>query len=181
MYLQCSRDLNQNSTILSGFAIIAPVVKVTNQIKFTSSQPTKTAVFLETRTEVQSNEIPSMDLFCKSTVPYQYLQCNSYHLSNVSTSLPKSQFMRIKRICSYLKNYDKHAAQFTEHFCRRGYSESILLVIGENVGNMSRKELPTYRKKPNRVTQWAEGSNRPPLYLIPLLHPPTFEILLLAQ
>ena len=56
--------------------------------------------------EVQSNNTPSTDLFCKLTASFQYLQRNSYHPAPVTTSLPKCQFTRIRRICSYIKNYD---------------------------------------------------------------------------
>ena len=48
--------------------------------------------------------------------------------------------MRIRRICNYIKNYDKH-------FCRRGYREAKLKTICENVRKMSREELVTYKKK----------------------------------
>ena len=37
-----------------------------SESKFTSSQPSKTAVFLGTKTEVQSDGTLSTDLFCKS-------------------------------------------------------------------------------------------------------------------
>ena len=93
---------------------------------------------------------PYLDLFCKSTASFQYLQCNSYH----PTSLPKFQFMRIRWICGYIKNYDKYATQFIKHFSKRGYSEAKLKTICENVQKMSWEELqPTEKKiKSNRVT-----------------------------
>ena len=125
-----------------------------SKTKFTTSRALKAAVFLDTKIEVQSNGTLSMGLFCKSTASFQYLLRNSFHPAHVTTSLPKSQFMRIRRICSYIKNYDKHATQFIKHFCGRSYSEAKLKAICENVQKMSREELPTYRKKDksNRVT-----------------------------
>ena len=62
--------------------------------------------------------------------------------------------MIIKWMCSYIKNYDKHAAQFIQHFCRRGYSEAKLKTIFENVRKMSQEKLLTYKTKDksNRVT-----------------------------
>ena len=94
-----------------------------SKIKFTSSRPSKAAVFLDTKIEVQSNRILSTDLFCKSTASFQYLKCNSYHPAHMITSLPKSQLMRMRWICSYIKNYDKHAAEFMKHFCRREWGQ----------------------------------------------------------
>ena len=64
-----------------------------SKIKFTSSRPSKTAVFLDTKIEVQSNgtlSTISTDLFCKSTASFQYLQRNYYLPAHVTTSLPKS-------------------------------------------------------------------------------------------
>ena len=62
--------------------------------------------------------------------------------------------MRIRLICSYIKNSDKHATQFIKHFHRKGYFEAKLKVICENMQKMSREELLTYRGKykSNRVT-----------------------------
>ena len=74
-------------------------------IKFTSSRPSKAAAFLDNKIEVQSNRTLSTDLFCKSTASFQYLQCNSYHQAHVTTSLAKSQFMRIRWLCSYILGY----------------------------------------------------------------------------
>ena len=122
-----------------------------SKIKFTSSRPSNAEFFLDTKIEVSSNRTLSTDLYCKSTASFQYLQCNSYHPTHVTTSLPKSQFMRIRQICSYIKNYDKHATQFIKHFCRKGYSEAILKAM---CGKCQGGGLQTYRKKDksNRVT-----------------------------
>ena len=65
----------------------------------------------------------------------------SYCRNHLFTSLPKSWFMRVRRICNYLNNSDKHTAQFVKHFCRRSYSETKLQAICENVHNMLSEEL----------------------------------------
>ena len=131
-----------------------PLVKVTNQrSNLLHLNHQKLQFFLDTKIEVQSNRPLSMGLFCKSTASFQYLQHDSYHPAHVTTSLPKSWFVRIRRICSYIKNY-KHATQFIKHSCRRGYSEAKFKAICENVQKMSSEELINYRKKDksNRVT-----------------------------
>ena len=95
---------------------------------------------------------PCLQIFCKSAASFQYLRCN-YHPVYVTTSLPKSQFMRIRQICSFIKNYDKYATEFIKHFWRRSYDEGKLKAICDNGHKMSREELLTYRKKDqsNRV------------------------------
>lgn len=74
----------------------------------------------------------------------------------MSTSLSKSQFLRIRRVYSSdLKNCDKHAALFIRHFCKRGYSECKLKLICENVRNKDvKKGTPNLQKgsRSNRVT-----------------------------
>ena len=80
-----------------------------SKMEFTSSRPLKAKI------EVHSNRTLSADLFCELTTSFQYLQHNSYHPAHMTTSLPKSQFMRIRQICSYIKNYDKHTKQFINY------------------------------------------------------------------
>ena len=63
MHLQSGWDQDQNSTILSSFAIIMLVVKVTSTNKMYS--------FLNTKIELQSNGTLSTDLFCKSIASFQ--------------------------------------------------------------------------------------------------------------
>ena len=58
------------------------------------------------------------------------------------------------QISSCIKNCGKHATQFINNFCRRGYSEAKLKAICEILQKMSKEQLLIYRKKDksDRVT-----------------------------
>ena len=75
-----------------------------SKIKFTLSQASKAAVFVDTKIEVQSDAIYVQTFF----VNQQHLS-NIYNIILYITSFPKSQFMRIRQICSYIKIDNKHA------------------------------------------------------------------------
>ena len=61
-----------------------------SHIRFTSSGPSKSTVFLDTMVSINSDGTLSTDLYSKPTASYQYLHHNSYHNPTVTTSLPKS-------------------------------------------------------------------------------------------
>jgi hypothetical protein len=53
---------------------------------------------------------------------------------------PLSQFLRIRRICTDIKDYDKHSAMLGQHFLRRGYP---LYLIENAVIKVRRLDRPT--------------------------------------
>ena len=128
-----------------------------SRIQFTSSPPSKSAVFLDTIVSVNGNRTLSTNLYTKPTASHQYLHRNSYHVNHVTNSLPKSQFMRIRRICSSILDYDYHANRFIEHFVKRNYYRKHLTRTMQEVREMNRDELLTYKKRD------ASTNNRIPL------------------
>jgi hypothetical protein len=78
-------------------------------IKFTCSPPSNTVNFLDTTVTLNPDGTLSTTLYSKPTASHQYLHQKSYHPGNVIRSLPKSQFMRIRRICSSIHEYKIHA------------------------------------------------------------------------
>ena len=128
--------------------------KYKSNIRFTSSPPSKTADFLDTTVTVNVDGSLSTSLYTKPTASYQYLHRNSYHNKHVTNSLPKSQFMRIRRICSHLADFDQHSKRFIEHFVKRSYPRKQLLDTVKEVRCMNREDLLSYKKKdssPDRV------------------------------
>lgn len=121
--------------------------KLKSNIRFTSSPPSKSAEFLDTRVLVNDDGTLSTDLYTKPTASHQYLHRNSYHTKHVTSSLPKSQFMRIRRICSRVSDYDRHANAFMEYFMKRNYHKKQLTRMIQEVRQMKREELLTYKKR----------------------------------
>jgi len=97
-----------------------------HSIKFTSEISDAQINFLDTTVKLDANNKLYTDLFCKSTDSHNYLRFDSAHPSHCKNSLPHSQFMRVRRICSRLEDYDRNAIMLGKHFLRRGYpSEKI--------------------------------------------------------
>ncbi len=130
-----------------------------SNIRFTASPPSKTADFLDTTVSVNPDGSLSTNLFCKPTASYQYLHNSSYHPKHVTNSLPKSQLMRIRRICSNLSDYETHAKRFVDHFIKRNYHHKPLTRMVQEVKTMNREELLQYKKRDS------SANNRIPLVL----------------
>ena len=84
------------------------------------------------------------DLFIKDTAAFDYLHRSSYHPQHTIKAIPKSQFIRIRRICSKLEDYHMHAENFIKHFARRGYNITSLRKTAITVGHTPRDTLLQY-------------------------------------
>ena len=94
-------------------------------IKFTMEKSKKSVNFLDTIVKIVDNKIET-DLYCKPTDAHNYLLYTSAHPKKCKDSIPYSQFLRIRRICSQIADYDKHIIEFCQHFQRRGYPTPLL-------------------------------------------------------
>ena len=69
--------------------------------------------------------------------------------------MPKSQFIRIRRICTKLSTYWKTINQYANHFEKRGYKLNRLKALAEEISKRERSQLlkpPAQTKQPdNRV------------------------------
>ena len=110
-------------------------------IRFKYSPPSKSVNFLDMTITLQPDGTLSTSLYSKPTAAHQYLHNKSYHVSHVTNSLPKSQFMRIRRICTFDGDFDHHSKQFVDFFVKRGYKESQVRKTREEVRGMDREEL----------------------------------------
>ena len=73
--------------------------KMKSTINFTFSYSKQEAIFFDTKVSFQHNILASQ-LYSKPTSAHQYLQRNSFHPPSLLKSIPKSQFIRIRRICT---------------------------------------------------------------------------------
>ena len=86
-------------------------------IKFTADWSSETVSFLDTLVNTQL----TTDLHCKPTDTHQYLHWNSCHPQHCKVSIPYSQALRIRRICSQEVDFKRHAEELKGHLNRRGY------------------------------------------------------------
>ena len=71
--------------------------KTKSTINFTFNYSKQEVIFLDTKVSFQHNVLVSQ-LYSKLTSAHQYLQRDSFHPPSLLKSIPKSQFLRIRRI-----------------------------------------------------------------------------------
>ena len=79
-----------------------------SSIKFTYTYSEKEVNFLDTKVEIEDNGSLSTNLYCKPSSAHQYLNKQSSHPPHTIKSIPKSQFIRIRRICSFIDDYNEN-------------------------------------------------------------------------
>ena len=129
--------------------------KMKSNIRFTYSYSTNSVNFLDITVSISANGDLSTELYAKPTASHQYLHQSSYHDSNLIKALPKSQFIRIRRICSTLRLYWKHAELFIKFFAKRGYNGARLRQVAEEISRSDRSQFLTKSKR--------DSNNRVPL------------------
>lgn len=116
-------------------------------IKFTMESSVESIHFLDTCISLSDNKLSS-SLYVKPTDKNSFLHAKSYHTLSLKKSLPYSQFLRIKRICSSPTDFEKEAQKLSDQFIARGYPVSWLNTALSRA--RSNVELPGPRpKKPH--------------------------------
>jgi hypothetical protein len=112
-----------------------------HSIKFTSEVSQTNLSFLDTMVHIDHQGQLFTDLYCKPTDAHNYLLYHSAHPSHLTKSLPYSQLLRVRRICSRIEDYDKNASMIGQHFLRRGYPEELIVSEIIRARRFDRKEL----------------------------------------
>jgi hypothetical protein len=86
-------------------------------------------------------------LFIKSTNTFSYLLNGSNHPEYIYDNIPKSIFIRIRRICSSFLDYLYFSTLITKQLVLRGYSFNTLRKISNTVGKIERNSLIPYKSK----------------------------------
>ena len=115
-------------------------------IKFTYEISDSKMSFLDTTSTI-SDGIISTDLFCKPTDKHQYLSPSSCHPKHCTRSIPYSQALRIRRICSSDDTAAKRLGELRQHLTARGYKKSDIDKGFERASRPSRETLLQYKKK----------------------------------
>jgi hypothetical protein len=95
-------------------------------IKFTSESSTSKVNFLDTTVTIEANGTLYTNLYTKPTDSHNYLRYDSAHPHHCKTSLPTSQFLRLRRICTKIEDFDTNAVSLAGHFLRRGYPQHLI-------------------------------------------------------
>ena len=68
----------------------------------------------------------STNLYVKSTDRHQYLHYTSSHPEHTKKSVVYSQALRLSRICSEEKDFEKHICEMKSWFSQRGYPQKLI-------------------------------------------------------
>ena len=93
------------------------------------------------------------DLFVKPTNTFQYLHNSSNHPKHIFLNIPKSLFIRIKRICSEKIDFLYHSRNLIVQLLKRGYDYDFLLRIFNVVNKLNRNDLLGYKDKFTKKSQ----------------------------
>jgi hypothetical protein len=111
-----------------------------DSIKFTAEYSKFAVNFLDMKVKLQDNMIIT-DLYTKPTDSHSYLLYDSAHPQRCKDSIPYSQFLRVKRICSLESDFKEHILKFTSFFMCRGYPMKLLQEAATRVMSLDRNEL----------------------------------------
>ena len=81
--------------------------------------------FLDTVIKKEGRRLKT-DLYTKPTDSHSYLRFESAHPRNCKISIPYSQFLRVRRICTDIEDFDTHAKVLASHIVNRGYPVNLV-------------------------------------------------------
>ena len=122
-------------------------------IKFTSEWSKQKVHFLDTTVRKTCTNKLETDLYQKPTDRNNYLHYTSAHPVKSKDSIPYSQFLTIKRICTNDEDSERHIKRNTTNFMERGYPEKILEKASNKAKEHDRNSLLQKRKRNKNASE----------------------------
>ena len=94
-------------------------------LKFTHEFSEKSVTFLDLKVNLSNGSITT-DLHIKPTEKHHYLHFSSSHPDHTKRSIIYSQALRISRICTFEKDFNRHATEMKSWFRNRGYPDWLI-------------------------------------------------------
>ena len=116
-------------------------------IKFDFQISPRKIAFLDTMLYKDENNHIQTTLYRKPTNQQTFLHAKSVHLRSLKSSIPYSQALRLKTICSTSTEFDKNCAIIKQNFLDRQYKEEVLDEQIKKVDRIERKELFKCKEK----------------------------------
>ena len=138
---------------------------MSSNIRYTSHYSKQSVVFLDMKVSISQKQIIT-EVYSKPTATHTYLHASSFHPVSTIRSLPKTQFIRLRRLCSTKSLYLAHARTFIQFFFNRGYKLQALNAMAVEVGNLERETLLTKNKLKRK-----ENDNPKQVMLVTTWHP----------
>ena len=99
------------------------------------------------RCYIKTKITTSQQLYRKPTDQQAFLHAKSEHPRSLKRSIPYSQALRLKTICSTSTEFDKNCAIIKQKFLDRQYKEEVLDEQIKKADRIERKELYSHVKK----------------------------------
>jgi hypothetical protein len=115
-------------------------------IKFTHKVSKTKMSFLDTATTVKEGNMIT-DIYPKPTDKHQYLSPSSCHHNHCFKSIPFSQAIRVKRICSTVEATKQRLGDLRHHLKRRGYNDKVIESGFSKASEIDRNDLLDYKEK----------------------------------
>ena len=120
-----------------------PTLKYTWEISETS------LAFLDIKVSINGNCLRT-SVNNKPTDSHSYLLHSSSHPSHVKNSIPCSQFLRLRRLCSDDSDFSKKSQEMCQFFEKRGYPASVIQTAHQRAQKTDRQSaLQTSQKEKN--------------------------------
>ena len=122
-------------------------------IKFVSTISTQAVPFLDINVTLHNGSIET-DLYSKPTDSHNYLSWDSCHPQGTKKSIPYSQALRIRRICSKESDFRKRLYQLEGYLRSCGYRSKDIKLAFDKVKAISRADTLGYktRAQNSRIT-----------------------------
>ena len=114
--------------------------KKDKSIKFEYKISQKSISFLDTEVYIKNNKLYTK-IYRKPTDRQNFLHYNSEHPKLLKDSIPYSQTLRIKRICSTITDFQYFATELKNKFTDKGCSSNLLDKNISRVKNLDRREI----------------------------------------
>jgi hypothetical protein len=137
-------------------------------MNFTLNYSDMSVEFLDTKVKKEGTKLVT-DLFCKPTDSHSYLRYDSAHPQRCKDSIPYSQFLRVKRICSSITDFEQHILTLSLHFLRRGYPMKLLEEAAKLAREKDRMQLLYPSQDVGGGSKKKDSSNK--VFLITTFHP----------
>ena len=111
-----------------------------------SIHPSHKMSFLDTTTTVKEGNMTT-DLYSQRTEKHVYLSLSSCHHKHCFKSIPFSQAIRVKRICSTVETTKQRLGDIRHHLKRRGYNDKVIESVFSKASEINRNDLLEYKEK----------------------------------
>ena len=110
-------------------------------IKFDYEFDCEPIEFLDTLVYIDEQNKLQATLFRKSSDRQNFLNAKSEHPYSFKKSIPYSQALRIRRICSTFEDYHSHSRKLIEQIFNKGYTKDVVIQQIRKVDQLNRKQL----------------------------------------